>query len=165
MYICMLCIQSCHNVRQLAILPPTVNLFVSCFTLDFPMNLLAGREPSSCCLLLQFCLPLQIMLTGLVLLYLQEACKCCPDCNRPVRTSELEEHKSYMCTSKHPNTAVKHKAEIRAWEKKLQQETSEKSIDKLVLTANEQLQECFKVLPQHGKFTLCLSESSSGNTK
>ena len=58
-----------------------------------------------------------------------------------------------MCTTKHPNTAAKHKAEIRAWEKKLQQDTSEKSINKMTLTANEQAKECFMVLPQHGKFS------------
>ena len=67
---------------------------------------------------------------------------------------ELEEHKTNLCTTKHPNTGVKHKSEIRAWEKKLQQETSEKSADKLVKTAEEQIKECFKVLPQHGKFSL-----------
>ena len=83
---------------------------------------------------------------------LKEACKGCPDCNRPVRTSELEDHKTYMCTSKHDNPGTKHKSEIRVWEKKLQQETNEKSADKLVKTAEEQIQECFKVLPQHGKF-------------
>ena len=71
-----------------------------------------------------------------------------------MRTAELEEHKTYMCTSKHPNPGTKHKSEIRVWEKKLQQETNEKSADKLVKTAEEQIQECFKVLPQHGKF-LC----------
>lgn len=83
---------------------------------------------------------------------LKESCKGCPDCNRPVRTSELEDHKTYMCTSKHSNPGTKHKSEIRVWEKKLQQETNEKSADKLVKTAEEQIQECFKVLPQHGKF-------------
>ena len=83
---------------------------------------------------------------------LKEACKGCPDCNRSVRTSELEDHKTYMCTSKHSNPSTKHKSEIRVWEKKLQQETNEKSADKLVKTAEEQIQECFKVLPQHGKF-------------
>lgn len=56
-----------------------------------------------------------------------------------------------MCTTKHLNTATKHKAEIRTWEKKLQQDTSDKSVDKLVMTANEQVKECFKVLPQHGE--------------
>lgn len=90
---------------------------------------------------------------------LQEACKGCPDCNRPVRTAELEEHKTYMCTAKHPNTATKHKAEIRAWEKKLQQDTSEKSVDKLVMTANEQVKECFKVLPQHGEIIYVMCDS------
>lgn len=83
---------------------------------------------------------------------LKEACKGCPDCNRPVRTSELEDHKTYMCTSRHANPGTKHKSEIRVWEKKLQQETNERSADKLVKTAEEQIQECFKVLPQHGKF-------------
>ena len=57
-----------------------------------------------------------------------------------------------MCTSKHANPGTKHKSEMRVWEKKLQQETNEKSADKLVKTAEEQIQECFKVLPQHGKF-------------
>ena len=57
-----------------------------------------------------------------------------------------------MCTSKHANPGTKHKSEIRVWEKKLQQETNEKSADKLVKTAEEQIQECFKVLSQHGKF-------------
>ncbi|XP_068729619.1 uncharacterized protein [Montipora capricornis] len=80
----------------------------------------------------------------------KEACKGCPDCNRPVRTSEMEEHKMYMCTVKHPTSAVKHKAEIRVWEKKLQQETNIKSVEEMMKTANEQVEECFKVLPQHG---------------
>jgi len=56
-----------------------------------------------------------------------------------------------MCTSKHANPGTKPKSEIRVWEKKLQQETNERSADKLVKTAEEQILECFKVLPQHGK--------------
>ena len=94
-------------------------------------------------------------------LRMQEASKGCPDCNRPVRSSELEEHKTYMCTSKHTNTGVKHKSEIRAWEKKLQMETSEKSADKLVKTAEEQIKECFKVLPHHGEYILLKQVASS----
>ena len=78
-----------------------------------------------------------------------------------MRGSELEEHKTYMCTSKHSNTGVKHKSEIRAWEKKLQMETSEKSADKLVKTAEEQIKECFKVLPRHGEYILLKQVASS----
>ena len=58
---------------------------------------------------------------------------------------------------------MKHKAEIRAWEKKLQQDTSEKSIDKLVLTAKEQVEECFKGLPQHGKYVYTVGTLFSQN--
>ena len=82
---------------------------------------------------------------------LQEACKGCPDCNRSVRLFEMEEHQTFLCTSKHPISALKHKAEIRVWEKKLHQETNERSIEKLIGMADKQIKECFKVLPQHGK--------------
>ena len=66
----------------------------------------------------------------------------------------MEEHETFLCTSKHPISALKHKAEIRVWEKKLHQETSERSIEKLIGIADKQIKECFKVLPQHGKYRI-----------
>ena len=40
-------------------------------------------------------------------------------------------------------------------------ETSEKSADKLVKTAEEQIKECFKVLPRHGEYILLKQVASS----
>ena len=73
----------------------------------------------------------------------------CPDCNRPVRSSELDIHKSYMCTTKHTYT-IDHKVEVRQWEKRLRQETGEQSVDKLAQTAEDQVKFYYKSLPQHG---------------
>ena len=71
-----------------------------------------------------------------------------------MRTADLGAHKDFLCTSKHSDIGVKNKADLRAWEKKLQQKTSEKSAEKLVLMATEQVKQCFMVLPQHGRYTL-----------
>jgi hypothetical protein len=51
-----------------------------------------------------------------------------------------------------------HKVEVRAWEKKLQQETSVKSAEKLKLTAQGIEKEYLKNLPKHGK--LCMDAKS-----
>ena len=63
---------------------------------------------------------------------LKEGCKGCPYCNRPARSSEMEEHQTFWCTSKYPISALKHRDEFRAWEKKLHQETSKISNEKLI---------------------------------
>lgn len=86
----------------------------------------------------------------------KDCCSPCPDCTRPVRPSELEVHKTYMCTSKATSTAVQHKAEVRAWEKKLHQETGEKSADKLVVTAEKFEKNYLNNLPKHGKYCDCV---------
>ena len=63
-----------------------------------------------------------------------------------------------MCPAKHTKTASQHKVELRAWEKKLRQETSEKSVDKLVQTAKDQINLYIKNLPQHGMRKLLVLE-------
>lgn len=67
-----------------------------------------------------------------------------------MRINEIESHKMYLCTSKTVNTASLHKVEVRAWEKKLRQETNEKSAEKLMLTAKGIEEEYLKALPKHG---------------
>ena len=56
----------------------------------------------------------------------------CPYCNRPARSSEMEEHQTFRCASKYPISALKHRAAFRAWEKKLHQETNKNSFKKLI---------------------------------
>lgn len=61
----------------------------------------------------------------------------------------MELHKMYLCTSKQ-NAVSLHKVEVRAWEKKLRQETSEKSAEKLMLAAKGIEEDYSKALPKHG---------------
>ena len=44
----------------------------------------------------------------------------------------MEEHQTFWCTSKYLISALKHRAEFRLWEKKLHQETSKTSNEKLI---------------------------------
>jgi hypothetical protein len=67
-----------------------------------------------------------------------------------VRSAEIENHKGNMCCAKLKDEASLPKVPLRPWEKKLQQETSEKSVDVITQNAKEQEKLYFQSLQMFG---------------
>ena len=68
-----------------------------------------------------------------------------------VRSAEIENHQAKMCCAKQNHDVSLPKVSIRQWEKKLQQETSEKSVDVIVRNAEEQEKLYFQSLHVFGR--------------
>ena len=68
-----------------------------------------------------------------------------------VRSAEIENHQAKMCCAKQSHDASLPKVPARQWEKKLQQETSEKSVDVIVRNAEEQEKLYFQSLHVFGR--------------
>ena len=66
-----------------------------------------------------------------------------------VRSAEIDNHKAYMCCAKLESSLPK--VVVRQWEKKLQQETSEKFVDIIVQNAEQQKKLYFQSLQMFGK--------------
>ena len=63
----------------------------------------------------------------------------------------MNAHKTHMCSAKHTKTASIPQVPLRTWEKKLQQEISEKSVDVIVQRAEEQEKLYYQSLRLYGK--------------
>ena len=68
-----------------------------------------------------------------------------------VRSAEIENHQAKMCCAKQHDDASLPKVPVRQWEKKLQQETSEKSVDVILQNAEEQEKLYFQSLSVFGR--------------
>ena len=68
-----------------------------------------------------------------------------------VRSAEIENHQAKMCCAKQNHDASLPKVPARQWEKKLQQETSEKSVGVIVQNAEEQEKLYFQSLHVFGR--------------
>lgn len=67
-----------------------------------------------------------------------------------VRSAEIENHKVNMCCAKLGKEDTLPKVSLRQWERRLQQETSEKSVDAIVKNAKEQEKLYFQSLQMFG---------------
>lgn len=68
-----------------------------------------------------------------------------------VRANEIATHGARMCCAKLKDEASLPKVPVRQWERKLQQETSEKSVDVVVHSAQEQEKSYFQSLRVFGR--------------
>ncbi|XP_028398612.1 uncharacterized protein LOC114522180 [Dendronephthya gigantea] len=91
---------------------------------------------------------------------LKNLCISCPECNMNVRSAEVENHKVNMCCAKLGKETTLPKVPLRQWEKRLQQETSEKSVDAMVKNGEEQEGLYFQSLQMFGQSRHCDSSSS-----
>ena len=74
-----------------------------------------------------------------------------------VRSAEIDNHKGNMCCAKQRDEVNLPKVPIRQWEKKLQQETSEKSVDVITQNAEEQEKLYFQNLQVFGRLMMLAS--------
>ena len=68
-----------------------------------------------------------------------------------VRSAEIENHRVNMCSAKLKDESGLPNVPVRHWEKKLQQETGEKSVDVLIQKAEEQERFYFQNLLVFGR--------------
>lgn len=63
----------------------------------------------------------------------------------------MDNHKTYMCSAKLTREVNKPEISVRTWEKKLQQETAEKSVDVIMQKVQQQEELYFESLQHYGK--------------